>query len=121
MSDVRFIRKNGHIIPIRGGKDKVLYQTKDGKAAVLKHISVGERAFKGVKSGASMGFTLGGSIGLGFGIQRLLQGQSGSVVGMLAKPTLKGAAIGTVGFAALSGIKNAIMGKRKKFEMIQVP
>lgn len=87
--DVRFIRKNGRVIPIR---------VKGGASGAgelrTKQVSTGERAKRGAVAGAKIGGTVGAA--------------SGVALGLAAGRGAKGKMLAATGLGVLSGVSGAL-------------
>jgi uncharacterized membrane protein len=106
MSDVRFVRIHGKVVPIRqkGNGKGFGSKTKSGAKpheVVMKfkqkNVSTEERAKSGAKAGAVVGGIYGAAIGAQFGLKGLVGGAIG----------------GAAGLGALSSGLNAAFGARK--------
>lgn len=111
---MKFIRKNGRIVPIKEegdpkrGERKVTHN--NGKHEVTltlkdKKTTIGER----FKNGATLGLALGGTIGAEIG-----GSNAGPSIKSVAKGSIKGAGIGMAIGGLAIGALNALIGRRKK-------
>jgi hypothetical protein len=97
---IRFIRRNGHVIPI-GTKGK----PGDWKTSVqTKKMGVGQRAAAGAYQGAKRGAVIGAAVGVFTGV-----GKPGVSI---LKSAAAGAFGGAIGGAAARGLMQAAFGPR---------
>ncbi len=106
MSDVRFIRVHGRIVPVRGKR-------KDGELRV-RQATIPEKAISGLKKGAAFGV----AYGLLKGLMKVASAQSLQkpprvLAGAMAFQALRGAFFGSISGAAF-GTRHVI--ERKAFK-----
>ena len=126
MSDVKFIRKNGRIIPIRSKGEKSAHGQQKKPAIVglritNKSVSAKERFQSGFSAVGKIGAAIGGILGAGTGFMQgistrgatigkeLLAGAKGAGIGGAA-----GAVAGGIGYGLFGGVVNTLIGSRKQ-------
>jgi hypothetical protein len=119
--DVRFIRKNGRIIPIRSNQNDSSSRKPKGDPVIAlafrkRKISAADRLESGFKAGAQLGGMLGAT--LGSASVNIRSGSSlKSTIVPLAKGTIRGAAIGSLALGVGFGAINAAFGSRQQTQV----